>query len=244
MLKKELSFALNYALNKGFQIHPDALEILERIDVKELERIIREIIRENSKQNRFLINQDDLETFLGLKEDENLKNEYRILMDPSPKISSTEGIDGFKVLFSNRFSKLKKIISTRPEAKMLKSISSVIGAKSKEDMYVCGLLSERKSERSITKLAIDDPTGSMEAIVFDKDLQKTAEGLLIDQMVMVRVVLGKNGGFIVKDIIMPDIPDHASNRSSTETYAANLKERPHRFLLRNDSKHDLEYLAL
>ena len=30
-MKKELSFALNYALTKGFQIHPDAFKILDEI---------------------------------------------------------------------------------------------------------------------------------------------------------------------------------------------------------------------
>ena len=85
-MKKEISLALNYALNKGFQIHPDALKFLENVDSHELQRIIKEIVREKTKEKLFLINQDDLETFLGLKEDENLKNEYKILADPTTKI--------------------------------------------------------------------------------------------------------------------------------------------------------------
>ena len=40
MLKKELTLALNYALNKGFQIHPDAFEFLENVNVQKLEKII------------------------------------------------------------------------------------------------------------------------------------------------------------------------------------------------------------
>ncbi|MDX1604052.1 MAG: DNA-directed DNA polymerase II small subunit, partial [Salinimicrobium sediminis] len=127
-------------------------------------------------------------------------------------------------LFKSRFNKLKKIVSNRPEAKLLKPISSIIATKSKEDLYFCGLLSDRRSERSITKLTIDDPTGSVETIVFDKDLQKTAEGLLIDQFVMERVSFGKNGSYIVKDIIVPDIPEHSPNRSSTETFAVFLSD--------------------
>jgi DNA polymerase II small subunit len=69
-LKKDVSYALNYALNKGFQIHPNALKILEDIDAKELKRIIKEIVREKTRQKRFLIDQDDLETVLGIKEDQ------------------------------------------------------------------------------------------------------------------------------------------------------------------------------
>jgi DNA polymerase II small subunit len=223
-MEKDVVFAINYALNKGFQIHPDALKILERVDVKELERVIKEIVREKSKQKLFLINQDDLEVFLGLKDDQKLDSEYRVLSDPSSKITSAEGVEGYGSLFASRFLKLKKIISNRPEAKMLKTISSAVSAKSNEDMYICGLLSERRLERNIIKLIIDDPSGSIETIVFDKDLQKTAATLLTDQFVMERISFGKNGGFIVKDIIVPDIPEHTPNRSKTETYAAFLSD--------------------
>ncbi len=223
-MNEDVTFAVNYALNKGFQIHPDALKILENVNVKELKHIIKEIIKEKTRQNLFFINQDDLEGFLGIKEDVSLENEHRILSDPSSKITSAEGVNGFNRLFSNRFSKLKQIVSNRPEAKMLKSINSVIITKLDNYVYVCGLLSERNSQRGVTKLKIDDLTGSMEIIVFDKDLQKTANELLIDQFVMLKVKLSKNGGFFTKEIIVPDIPDHFSNRSDTETCAVFLSD--------------------
>jgi len=53
-MKKDVTYALNYAINKGFQIHPGAYEILERINVEDLEKVIKNIVREKSKQNRFL----------------------------------------------------------------------------------------------------------------------------------------------------------------------------------------------
>jgi len=224
ILKKDVTLALNYALTKGFQIHPDALKILEDIDSTQLQHIIKEIVREKTRQKTFLINQDDLESFLGIKEDESLQNEYRILFDPTPKITSAEGIDGFNALFASRFSKLKKIISSRPEAQLLKPIASVITTKSNSDMYVCGLVSSRNSERKITKLVVDDQSGSIECIVFDNDLQKVANSLLIDQFVMLRIVVGKNGGFIAKDILTPDISDKVSNRSESEVYAVFLSD--------------------
>jgi DNA polymerase II small subunit len=224
MMEKEVVFAINYALNKGVQIHPDALKILERIDINDLEQIIKQIVREKAKQKLFLINQDDLEVFLGLKNDGELESELRVLNDPSSKITSSEGIEGYTLLFSSRFSKLKKIISNRPEAKMIKAISSVVSTKSNDDKYICGLLSERRVERSVTKLIVDDPSGFIETIVFDNDLQKTAASLLSDQFVMLKISFGKKGGFIVKDIIVPDIPEHTPNRSKTEVYAAFLSD--------------------
>lgn len=223
-MKKELSFALNYALNKGFQIHPDAFKILENVDVKKLEKIIKEIVREKTKQKLFQINQDDLETYLGIKEDLTLQSEIKVISEPTSKITSGEGVKGYNALFSSRFNKLKRIISDRPESKMLKSAASVKTAKSEEDIYVCGLLTTRNIERNITKLILEDPSGTFEGIIFDNELQKTANTLLMDQFVMARISTGKNSGYIIKDLILPDIPDQAKNKSESEAYAVFLSD--------------------
>lgn len=224
ILKKELSVALNYALNKGFQIHPNAFKFLENVDVKKLEKIIKEIVREKTKQKSYQINQDDLEVYLGIKDDQTLQNDHKILFDPTLKITTGEGVKGYNALFSSRFNKLKRIISDRPESRMLKSIASVKTAKTDDDMYVCGLVTSRSVERNITKLVLEDPSGLFEGIVFDNELQKTAGSLLNDQFIMARIGFGKNAGFIIKDLISPDVPDQTSNRSETETYAVFLSD--------------------
>jgi DNA polymerase II small subunit len=41
---------------------------------------------------------------------------------------------------------------------------------------------------------------------------------------MLKLSLGKNGGFIVKDIILPDVPDHIGNRSKTESCVVFLSD--------------------
>jgi DNA polymerase II small subunit len=215
----DVGAALNFVINKGFQIHPDALRILEQIDVKELERIIKQIVKEKERQQLYLISQKDLESFLGIKEDESIEDRHEILYDPTPNLASAEGVQGFTALFSSRYTKLKRIMSNRPEAKMIKTVSAVISAKSKDEVYVCGLVTDRRTDRNVTKITLDDQTGIIETIVVDEELQKVASGLLMDQFVMEKIVTSKNGGFIVKDIILPDIPDHAANRSKTEAYA-------------------------
>ena len=223
-MKKELSYALNYALNKGFQIHPNAFKILEDIDVKKLEKIIKEIVREKGKQKLFQINQDDLEVYLGIKEDSTIQSQVKILSEPTKRITSGEGVKGYNALFSSRFNKLKRIISDRPESKLLKSAASVKSAKIEDDMYVCGLVTIRNSERNITKLTLEDPSGSFEGIIFDEELQKMANTLLIDQFIMARISSGKNSGYIIKDLILPDIPEQAKNKSETEAYAVFLSD--------------------
>jgi len=38
-MEKELVFAINYALKKGVQIHPNALKVLERVDINDLQQL-------------------------------------------------------------------------------------------------------------------------------------------------------------------------------------------------------------
>lgn len=222
-MKKELAFALSYALNKGFQIHPDALGFLESMDVKKLERTIKEIVREKARRRLFHINKNDLESYLGVKEDRNIPYEYEVVLDPTLKVTTGEGINGYNTLFSSRFRKLRRIISDRPEAAMLKSIAVAKGAKPGEETFVCGLVTAKTVDRSITRLILEDPTGSFEGAIFDSKIQEKVATLLTDQFVMVKTVGGKSGQ-IIKDLMLPDVPDRQANRSETEVFAVFLSD--------------------
>ena len=116
-MKEEVSSAITYALSKGFQIHPDAFKILEKIDVKELQSIIKQVVREKAKQNMFLINQSDLKMFVESEIDDRIENNHVIMFDPTKKVTSAEGIEGFHALFQNRYSKLLKIMMQRSQSK-------------------------------------------------------------------------------------------------------------------------------
>jgi len=224
-MDKEISSAVSYALNKGFQIHPDALEILHKIDVRELGQIIKDVVKEKTKQKQFLINEEDFEIYLGIKDDEEHQVEFEILSDPTDKITSAEGVDGYGKLFASRFAKLKQIMSNRPESKKVREIASVKSiTKTDDELFVWGLVSDRKSDRNITKITLEDPTGSVELAVFEGDLKDAADTLLMDQFAMLRIIPAKNGGFFAKEILLPDIPEHATNRSKTETYAVFLSD--------------------
>ena len=224
-MDEEISSAVSYALNKGFQIHPDALEILHKINVKELAQIIKDVVKEKTKQKQFLINEEDFEIYLGIKDDEEHQVEFEILSDPTEKITSAEGVEGYGALFASRFNKLRQIMSDRPESKKVKDIESVKSiTKNDDELYVWGLVTDRKSDRNITKITVEDPTSSMEIVVFEGDLKDAADTLLMDQFAMFKIVPAKNGGFFAKDIILPDIPEHTTNRSKTETYAVFLSD--------------------
>ena len=223
-MEKELSYVLNYALNRGFQIHPDAFRLLENTDVKKLERIIKDVVKEKTKRGQFQISQGDLEACMGLEPVADIRSEYEILSDPTAKVTTGEGLEGYSALFASRFAKLKKLVQARPEAKLLKTIKTAREAGRDEDVYVCGLVTQRETDRNVTRLVLEDPSGSLEGVIFDKDLQETAGTLLGDQLVMARVSAGKKAGLIIKELVFPGVPDIRPGRSESEALAVFLSD--------------------
>ena len=181
-MRQEITEALSYALNKGIQIHPNALVVLEDADATNLMRVMREIIINKTRQHNSLITKDDVEAALGIKETTDVVATFDVLFDPSPNVASAEGIEGYGALFKSRYEKLRKIISQRPEGKKLKSVTSLVGIKKPNtEMYICGLVIEKNIEKDRATFKVDDLTGSSNAIsVYDeKIIEKVSCYLMI-----------------------------------------------------------------
>lgn len=223
-MEKDRVFALKYALTRGFQIHPDAFEILKTVPATSLEKVIKDVVRQNTKERRFQITGDDLESYLGLKDDDVIGSELRVLSDPTGQTTTAEGVEGYGALFRSRYESLKQIMSERPEARRLRPLSGA-GRQTKddEDVYVAGLVWSREAERGRARLGLEDPTGESVFPVYDDDLQREVGTLLQDQFVMARIGHGPRGVF-VKDVMRPDMPSHPARRSDSEAYAVFISD--------------------
>ena len=221
-MRQEITEALSYALNKGIQIHPNALAALEDADATKLMRVMREVIVEKTRQHSSLITKDDIEAALGIKESTDITATFDVLFDPSPNIASAEGIEGYGALFKSRYEKLHKIISQRPEAKKLKPVTGLKGIKKPNtEMYVCGLVLEKNIGKDRATFKLDDFAGISDDIsVYDEKIIEKVSLLLDDQMIMVEVIESKKGNLVAKDVIVPGVISSPENRSKTDTYAA------------------------
>jgi DNA polymerase II small subunit len=248
-----VSIALIYAINKGYQVHPDAFAFLKSLDC-DAEKIIKTIVNAKNKfKKKSPILIDDIKSVLSLDHnhtDESLitktikesnDQSYKILFDPTYKIKSEDKKDFFK-LFDSRYRKTLKILSIRSESRQIRKIKDIKDLRIKsrsysldnenerekiiDSVFVTGLIMSKRNRKNDVELVLDDTTGSIAGVCKTRELINEASTLVLDQMLMLEISLNKGNSniFVIKDIIFPDIPEHVASKSGTESYVALISD--------------------
>ena len=162
---------------------------------------------------------------------------YRVISDPTSKINTIDGVEGYTALFRSRFEKLLHILALRPSSKRITRIASLKQtARSKSHStteyrttnsvsVVAGLLMSKHFRKNGLEMVIDDYTGILNVIATNEELRKQASILALDQMVMLELENQNNKAmhsFVIKNIVSPDIPEHLPTRSKSETLSTYL----------------------
>jgi DNA polymerase II small subunit len=204
-------------------------------------KIIQEIIKMKKPTKNAVIVVDDIKSLIEPKKQEDpIEQTCTVLIDPTPGVTTGEGVEGYTALFRSRFEKTMRILAQRPDSKRISKVSAVkqrvrMGKQVERDekslhgsassIIVAGLLMSKRTKRNEVELAIDDYTGILTAISTIEDVKKHASTLALDQMVMLELENGKGRpGLTIKSVMMPDIPDHLPNKSRTEAYAALISD--------------------
>jgi DNA polymerase II small subunit len=249
-----VSIALIYAINKGYQVHPDAFAFLKSLDC-DVEKIIKTIVDAKNKfKKKSPILIDDIKNVIssdvnGHIDEPLITNSntysnhenYKIIFDPTHKINSENDKDFFK-LFDSRYRKTLKILSIRSESRQIRKIKHIKDLRNKsrfssldnenergkfiDSAFVAGLIMSKRNRKNDVELVIDDTTGSIPLVCKARDLINEASSLVLDQMLMLEISLSKRNSndFVIKDIIFPDIPEHVAAKSGTESYVALISD--------------------
>jgi DNA polymerase II small subunit len=214
--------------------------MLKGLDANVLQTV-KEIIKSKKPSKNAVILVDDIKGLLNPKKDEGpIEQACTVLMNPTPKVTTAEGMEGYASLFRSRFEKSMRILSQRPDSKRISKIGAVKqntrntkfverGEKSLHEgagsTIVAGLLMSRRTKKNGIEIAVDDYTGILTVTAVAEDVKKQATALAMDQMVMLELENGKGTpGLTVRSIMSPDIPDHLPNRSKSEAYAVLISD--------------------
>lgn len=248
-----MSIALIYAINKGYQVHPDAFAFLKSLDC-DVEKIIKTIVDAKNKfKKKSPILIDDIKSVISRDlnhmdepvitntNSESNGESYKIIFDPTYKINSEDKKDFFK-LFDSRYKKTLKILSIRSESRQIRKIKQIKDLRNKsrfsslsnenergklvDSVFVAGLIMFKRNRKNDVELVIDDTTGSLPVVCRTRELINEASTLVLDQMLMLEISLTKKNSndFVIKDIMFPDIPEHVSSKSGTESYVALISD--------------------
>lgn len=248
-----VSIALIYAINKGYQVHPDAFAFLKSLDC-DVEKIIKTIVDAKNKfKKKSPILIDDIKSVISRDlnhmdepvitntNSESNGESYKIIFDPTYKINSDDKKDFFK-LFDSRYKKTLKILSIRSESRQIRKIKYIKDLRNKsrfsslsnenergklvDSVFVAGLIMLKRNRKNDVELVIDDTTGSLPVVCRTRELINEASTLVLDQMLMLEISPSKRNSndFVIKDIMFPDIPEHVSSKSGTESYVALISD--------------------
>lgn len=226
-----MSVALIYAINRGYQVHPDAFAFLKSLDC-DVEKIIKTIVEAKNKfkmKSPILI--DDIKNAISPavnhinkpeiansnKTTETDNHDYKIIFDPTNMINSEEKKNFFKI-FESRYKKTLKIMSSRPESRQIRKIKNIKEFRNKsrfsslekenggpqiiDSVFVAGLIMLKRNRINDVELVIDDTTGSIPAVCRTRDLISEASTLVLDQMLMLEISPSKRNS---NDFIVKDI---------------------------------------
>lgn len=117
-------------------------------------------------------------------------------------------IENLTNLFQSRYDKLKNLLLERSDTQNYVPITELHSSDEWVDFHIIGMVaSKRETKKGGYFLELDDPTGTLQLIVPTKEdnLVRKAELLLDDQVICIHGAM-RNKVFLVKDILLPEIP--------------------------------------
>lgn len=234
-MSDEVRRALKSLIEKGFQVRPEALEILNQEDHPELvaQVIVEKLSRSESKPlfidahevedakaevSKILHNRVKLEPSCEPKARsatpaKEVEAEIEVLYSPR-EVSVTSDIESFRSYFLSRFRKLRRLLLERADVRGAVSISEALGSQGKRVKTIGIVASKREMKSGNLSIEVEDEGAAIRAIFMRNDDKSWRKGLRVmpDEVVCVDGVV--RGNFIlVKDVIWPDLP--AEGRGSS-----------------------------
>ncbi len=151
----------------------------------------------------------------------------KVVSDPTDKICTTGSIKEYLEYFQDRFERLSKILRKRIDAKNAVPISVALKTPVKSKVNIIGMVTEKIESKERLFVKIEDLEASATVLVpqnGSREVIAKARSLLLDQVVCVSAVKGRNDLLIAKDFILPEVPRKTPNKASMPVHAVLMSD--------------------
>ncbi|MEM2341751.1 MAG: DNA-directed DNA polymerase II small subunit [Candidatus Bathyarchaeia archaeon] len=248
-LNENIRKAVSLIIESGYQIDREAFELLKKISQKiDLDFIVKSIIDEvNSLPEKpLLITREILEGKIKEKNileeaitapavtgkgsfqqyAKNIESDLKVISDPTNKISATGSLEDCIEYFRSRFRKISRIIRSRVDSKDAGSIEDALKTPENSRIKIICMITEKRETKRGIFFKVEDLEN--QAVVFvpieNHSAYSKAQRILLDQVICVNALHGKNDLFIAEDLIFPDVPLKKPNKSSVPVCAVLLSD--------------------
>ena len=248
-----LQRAVSFTIAAGYQLDKEAFEFLNMLSETEdplilMEEAVRKIkdlpqkplfidrafleaikkepcFEEEKLPNSFMIKTESKTSFKPYAKD--IEDNIKVLSDPTDKICTTGSLEEYLEYFQDRFKRLSEILRKRIDAKNAIPISVALKASVKSKITIIGMVTEKIESKERLFVKIEDLEASATVLLpqnGSREVISKAHSLLLDQVVCVNAIKGKNDLLIAKDFILPEMPRKSPRKASIPIYAALISD--------------------
>ncbi len=153
--------------------------------------------------------------------------QIRVLEDPTAEICTTGSVEEYLEYFQDRFRRLQKFLRQRMDAKDATSVSEALDSPVNSKVKVIGMITDKKESKQRTFLRIEDTQTGANVLVpsnLDNSVLERTKSLLLDQVVCLCLIKGRNNLLILEDVLFPEIPQRTPRKASEPVYAALISD--------------------
>ncbi len=147
----------------------------------------------------------------------------KVIEDPTDKICTTGSMEEYLEYFQDRFKRIRRFLRKRVDTKDATTISEALKAPVNSKVKIIGMITEKRERKQRIFLRVDDFEASATVLVPSKIMKKT-QALLLDQVVCISVIKGRNDLLIAEDFLLPDVPQKTPHKASIPVYAALISD--------------------
>jgi DNA polymerase II small subunit len=252
-VSERIQKAVTLAITAGYQLDKEAFNFLKtmsqtRDPVKLIEEIVKRIeslpekplfisrpFLEEAGKEFFTKREDVKKTLPSLIEPKrvfrayakDIESDVKVIEDPTDKIGGTGSIEEYIEYFRDRFTRIQKFLRRRMDAKDAIPISAALKASLKSRVKIICMITEKREYKQRLILRIEDLEASAVVLISPRappEVSDKARRLLLDQVVCISVIKGRNDLLIAEDFIWPDIPQRKPRQASIPVYAALISD--------------------
>jgi len=250
-LSERLERAVALTIRAGYQLETEAFAFLETVaQMRDPVKLVEEAVKrmEGLSEKPLFIGRDLLEETAGkiFPQIEEVKKpsvieaigtfsayakdvdaDVRVVEDPTEKLSGTGSVEVYLEYFRDRFNRIQRILRRRMDARDAVSISEALKAPVNSRVKVVGMVTEKRESKQRVLLRIEDLEAEAAVLVSSgssREVLERARVLLLDQVVCVGAVKGRNDLLIAEELIWPDVPQRKPQRASEPVFAALISD--------------------